>query len=100
MIEFQHLKSARIFIDSYQYYSPADASRIVTAPSSTRNDRSTSIVKSTCPIEKYKIILSFSLSLTHLYTRNVPGVSMRLIRCLFHGIVIDADVIVIPLSRS
>ncbi len=80
---------------------PADASRIVTAPSKTLNDRSTSMVKSTCPIKKCPHSFFFCFTpLTYLYTQNIPGVSMRLIRCLFQGIVIAADVIVIPLSRS
>ena len=33
---------------------PAEASRMVTAPSSTRNDRSTSMVKSTCPTKRVR----------------------------------------------
>ncbi len=78
---------------------PADASRIVTAPSKTLNDRSTSMVKSTCPIRK-KCSHSFFFCSTYFSIQNIPGVSMRLIRCLFHGIVIAAEVIVIPLSRS
>src|SRR3984885_13009064 len=61
--------------------TPATASKIATAPSSTRSERSTSTVKSTC-----------------------PGVSMMLIRYFFpkrdQEAVVAADVIVIPRSRS
>ena len=57
--------------------TPATESNTVTAPSSTRSDRSTSIVKSTC-----------------------PGVSMMLIRWLFQTQVVAADVIVMPRSCS
>ncbi len=66
--------------------TPATAQNTATAPSSTRSERSTSAVKSTC-----------------------PGVSMMLMRCLmpFHGPQeafqaqeMAAAVIVMPRSRS
>ncbi|EKE00519.1 MAG: hypothetical protein ACD_21C00335G0001 [uncultured bacterium] len=64
--------------------TPPTAQNTTTAPSSTRNERSTSIVKSTC-----------------------PGVSMILIRCSGYCLliplqrhVVAADVIVMPRSRS
>ncbi|KAH3671730.1 hypothetical protein OGAPHI_000435 [Ogataea philodendri] len=57
--------------------TPATASMIVTAPSKILNDLITSNVKSAC-----------------------PGVSIRLILCLFQGIVTAADWIVIPRSFS
>ena len=57
--------------------TPATPSNTATAPSRTFKERSTSIVKSTC-----------------------PGVSMMLIACPFQGQEVAAAVIVIPLSRS
>ena len=57
--------------------TPDTASRIATAPSSTRSERSTSIVKSTW-----------------------PGVSMMLIRQSFQKQVVAADVMVMPRSCS
>ena len=57
--------------------TPATASKTATAPSSTRSDRSTSIVKSTW-----------------------PGVSIRLIQVSFHLQVVAALVIVMPRSCS
>ena len=57
--------------------TPATASKTATAPSSTRSDRSTSMVKSTW-----------------------PGVSMMLIQTPFHRQVVAADVMVIPRSCS
>ena len=57
--------------------TPATASKTATDPSSTRNDRSTSAVKSTW-----------------------PGVSMMLIRCSRQTQVVAADVIVMPRSCS
>ena len=57
--------------------TPATESKTATAPSSTRSDRSTSIVKSTW-----------------------PGVSMMLIRWSFQNAVVAADVIVMPRSCS
>ena len=57
--------------------TPATASRIATAPSSTRSDRSTSTVKSTW-----------------------PGVSMMLIRQSRQKQVVAADVMVMPRSCS
>jgi hypothetical protein len=58
-------------------WTPATPQNTTTAPSSTRSERSTSIVKSTC-----------------------PGVSIRWISCFFHSNVVAAAVIVIPRSRS
>ena len=57
--------------------TPDTASRIAMAPSSTRSERSTSIVKSTW-----------------------PGVSMMLIRQSFQKQVVAADVMVMPRSCS
>ncbi len=67
--------------------TPSSASRTVTPPSSTRSERSTSAVKSTC-----------------------PGVSMRLIRCWsvksdlgslgVQKVVVAAETIVMPRSFS
>ncbi len=57
--------------------TPATPSKTATAPSSTRNDRSTSTVKSTW-----------------------PGVSMMLMRWSFHMHVVAADVMVMPRSCS
>ena len=57
--------------------TPATESNSAIAPSSTRSERSTSTVKSTC-----------------------PGVSMMLIRWPFHSAVVAAEVIVIPRSCS
>ena len=57
--------------------TPATPQNTTTAPSSTRSERSTSIVKSTW-----------------------PGVSIRWISCFFHSNVVAAAVIVIPRSRS
>ena len=57
--------------------TPATESNTATAPSSTRSDRSTSIVKSTW-----------------------PGVSMMLMRWSFQNAVVAADVIVMPRSCS
>jgi hypothetical protein len=57
--------------------TPATASITSTAPSSTRSERSTSMVKSTW-----------------------PGVSIRLIECSRQGSVVAAAVIVMPRSRS
>ena len=57
--------------------TPATESKTATAPSSTRSDRSTSMVKSTW-----------------------PGVSMMLIRWSFQSAVVAADVIVMPRSCS
>ena len=57
--------------------TPPTPQNTAQAPSSTRNDLSTSTVKSTC-----------------------PGVSMILIRLSFHIQVVAADVIVIPRSCS
>ena len=57
--------------------TPATASNTAIAPSSTRSDRSTSTVKSTW-----------------------PGVSMMLIQWPFQLVVVAAEVIVIPRSRS
>src|ERR671928_514 len=57
--------------------TPATASNTATAPSSTRSERSTSAVKSTC-----------------------PGVSMMLICMSFQEAVVAADVIVMPRSCS
>ena len=57
--------------------TPATASNTPIAPSSTRSDRSTSTVKSTW-----------------------PGVSMRLIQWPFQLVVVAADVMVMPRSRS
>ena len=62
-------------------WTPATASKMATAPSSTRSDRSTSTVKSTW-----------------------PGVSMMLMRKSllkrFQDVVVAAEVMVIPRSRS
>ena len=57
--------------------TPATESNTATAPSSTRSERSTSIVKSTW-----------------------PGVSMMLIRWSFQAQVVAAEVIVMPRSCS
>ena len=57
--------------------TPATESNTVTAPSSTRSERSTSMVKSTW-----------------------PGVSMMLIRWLFQMQVVAAEVMVMPRSCS
>ena len=57
--------------------TPATESNSAIAPSSTRSERSTSTVKSTC-----------------------PGVSMMLIRWPSHSHVVAAEVIVIPRSCS
>ena len=57
--------------------TPATPSKTVTAPSSTRSERSTSTVKSTC-----------------------PGVSMMLMVWSFQTQVVAADVIVMPRSCS
>ena len=57
--------------------TPFTASKTATAPSRTRSERSTSIVKSTC-----------------------PGVSMMLTRCSRQGQVVAAEVMVMPRSRS
>ena len=57
--------------------TPATPQKTATAPSSTRSERSTSIVKSTC-----------------------PGVSMRLTWCSRQAKVVAAAVIVIPRSCS
>ncbi len=57
--------------------TPATASKIAIAPSSTRSERSTSTVKSTW-----------------------PGVSRMLIRWPLHSQAVAADVIVIPRSCS
>ena len=57
--------------------TPPTASNTATAPSSTRSDRSTSAVKSTC-----------------------PGVSMMLMRWSRHMHVVAAEVMVIPRSCS
>ena len=57
--------------------TPATASNTATAPSSTRNERSTSAVKSTC-----------------------PGVSMMLIRWSRQKQVVAAEVMVMPRSCS
>ena len=57
--------------------TPATASNTATAPSSTRSDRSTSTVKSTC-----------------------PGVSMMLMVLSRHEVLVAADVIVMPRSCS
>ena len=57
--------------------TPPTPQNTAMAPSSTRRERSTSTVKSTC-----------------------PGVSMMLIRWPFHSAVVAAEVIVIPRSCS
>jgi hypothetical protein len=57
--------------------TPATESNTATAPSRTRNERSTSTVKSTW-----------------------PGVSMMLMRWSFHWQVVAADVMVMPRSCS
>ena len=57
--------------------TPATPSNTATAPSSTRRDRSTSTVKSTC-----------------------PGVSMMLMSWPFHDVFVAADVMVMPRSCS
>ena len=57
--------------------TPATESNTAIAPSSTRRERSTSTVKSTC-----------------------PGVSMMLMRWPSHSQVVAADVIVMPRSCS
>jgi len=57
--------------------TPATESSSAIAPWSTRSERSTSTVKSTC-----------------------PGVSMMLIRWPFHSAVVAAEVIVMPRSCS
>ncbi len=57
--------------------TPPTAQKTATAPSRTRRERSTSIVKSTC-----------------------PGVSMMLIRCPRQKHVVAAEVMVMPLSCS
>ncbi len=58
-------------------WTPWTASNTAHAPSRTRSDRSTSIVKSTC-----------------------PGVSMMFRRCSRQNAVVAADVMVMPRSRS
>jgi len=70
------------FSDCRQTFSdwgctPPTAQNSATAPSSTRSDRSTSTVKSTC-----------------------PGVSINVTRCSFHISVVAALWIVMPRSRS
>ncbi len=57
--------------------TPSSASNTITPPSSTRSDRSTSAVKSTW-----------------------PGVSIIFIRTFFQNVVVAADTMVIPRSRS
>ena len=57
--------------------TPATPSNRATAPSSTRRERSTSMVKSTW-----------------------PGVSMMLMRCPAHSAVVAAEVMVMPRSCS
>ena len=57
--------------------TPPTAHRTMIAPSRTRRLRSTSTVKSTC-----------------------PGVSMRLIVWSFHSTWVEAEVMVMPRSRS
>ena len=60
------------------------------------------MVKSTCPKnEDERVFLGkIHQQLTLGQSRNVPGVSIKLMRCFFHGIVIAADVMVMPRSRS